>query len=122
MLLPSDFAKMTLPAPVMPVQFTEREARNMGERALMLALLEDAFRVLNPRGLPLALHLVRPVVRETLAWFDNPRETWGSFRFVCDLFGFDAEWFREAAGKVVVGKLPLPRMIHQRGLKTRIEE
>ena len=61
------------PEAIMPAQFfTDRQAVNEGERRLLLAILEDAIRVLAKRR----------DTRAERAWIASDDEHYGSFLFV----------------------------------------
>jgi hypothetical protein len=91
-----DVALPLVPASVLPVQIEPVRARAArGERALMLAVLEDAIRCLQehwraPRAQP------RRLAREAEAWIRSGTERPFSFLAICDALDIPAPDLRAA--------------------------
>lgn len=75
----------------------------MPEKALWLAVLEDAHQCVRPRTRRMGVdpkqgsRRAREVVNERAeaeAWIVSEADYVGSFRFVCDVLGLDVEWTR----------------------------
>lgn len=68
------------------------------ERRLMLAVLEDALRILSTS----ASHARRALRVETLLWVRSDDITWVfSFRNICDHLELDREWLRARINRLV---------------------
>jgi hypothetical protein len=84
-------------AVVLPDQFIRRPNSQTGPRALMVAVLADAWR--SVYGVQAAFPRDasrRSLVRETLDWFFTPSTGWPfDFEIICDHLDLSADAFRE---------------------------